>query len=124
MGQQKTNAAPKLKVTTEDPDLADRFNSVLGDVVAGLQESSVRYAFIGGIASGGLGRPRSTHDIDLFVPPEDAELTLRALARRGFKTEKTDPTWLYKAYKDNILVDVIFKSKGEIYLDQEMYSHS
>jgi hypothetical protein len=53
--------------------------------------------------------------------PEEAELALRALARRGFKTEKTDPSWLYKGFKDNILVDVIFKSKGEIYLDTEMY---
>lgn len=124
MGQQNLGVAAKIKITTEDPDLAGRFNSVLGDVVEGLEESSVRYAFIGGIASNGLGRPRSTHDIDLFVPPEDAELALRALARRGFRTEKTDPSWLYKAFKNDILVDVIFKSKGEIYLDQEMYARS
>jgi predicted nucleotidyltransferase len=124
MGQQNSGAVGKLKITTEDPDLAVRFNSVLGDVVEALEETSIRYAFIGGIASGGLGRPRSTHDIDLFVPPEDAELTLRALTRRGFKTEKTDPSWLYKAFKNNILVDVIFRSKGEIYLDQEMHARS
>jgi predicted nucleotidyltransferase len=114
----------KLKITTEDPELADRFNRVLGDVVEALQETQIRYAFIGGIASGGLGRPRSTHDIDLFVPPEEAEITLRALAKRGFTTDKTDPSWLYKAFKENILVDVIFKSKGEIYLDNEMYART
>ncbi|MGZ3709670.1 MAG: nucleotidyltransferase, partial [Bdellovibrionota bacterium] len=68
----------------------------------------------------GLGRPRSTHDIDLFVVPEEAELALRALAKKGFRTEKTDPSWLYKGFKENILVDIIFKSKGEIYLDSEM----
>jgi predicted nucleotidyltransferase len=86
-----------------------------------MEEGGIRYVFIGGIASGGLGRPRSTHDIDLFVVPEEAELALRALAKKGFRTEKTDPSWLYKGFKEQILVDVIFKSKGEIYLDQEMY---
>jgi predicted nucleotidyltransferase len=109
------------KQTTEDPDLAERFNRVLGETVEAMEESGIKYVFIGGIASGGLGRPRSTHDIDLFVVPEEAELALRALTKRGFKTEKTDPSWLYKGFKDNILVDVIFKSKGEIYLDTEMY---
>lgn len=108
------------RLTTEDPELADRFNRVLGEVVEAIEGARLLYAFIGGIASGGLGRPRSTHDIDLFVRPEDAELTLRALAARGFRTERTDPSWLYKAWKENVLVDVIFKSKGDIYLDSEM----
>jgi predicted nucleotidyltransferase len=110
-----------LKPTTEDPELADRFNRVLGQTVEAMEEASIRYLFIGGIASGGLGRPRSTQDIDLFVMPEEAELAVRALAKKGFRTEKTDPSWLYKGFKENILVDVIFKSKGEIYLDAEMY---
>lgn len=112
------------KLTTEDPELADRFNRVLSDTVRAIEEAGVRYAFIGGIASGGLGRPRSTHDIDLFVMPEDAEIVLRALAKHGFKTEKTDPSWLYKGFKEDILVDVIFRSKGEIYLDAEMYQRT
>ena len=113
--------ALKIATTTEDPELAARFDRVLGQTVEALEESGLRYAFIGGIASGGLGRPRSTHDIDVFVRPEEAELALRALAKKGFRTEKTDPNWLYKGFKENILVDVIFKSKGEIYLDTEMY---
>src|SRR3954465_2938800 len=101
----------KAVSTTEDPELAERFNRILGETVEALESSKIRYAFIGGIASGGLGRPRSTHDIDLFVQPEDAELVLRALAGKGFKIEKTDPSWLYKGFKEGILVDVIFKSK-------------
>lgn len=112
---------PIEKSTTGDPELADRFDRVLSQAVQAMEESGIRYVFIGGIASGGLGRPRSTRDIDIFVMPEDAEAALRALARRGFRTEKTDPTWLYKGFKEDILVDVIFRSKGEIYLDSEMY---
>lgn len=118
------SSAPSHKITTENPELADRFFRVLGETVEALQDTSLRYVFIGGIASHASGRPRSTHDIDLFVMPDDAELVLRALAKKGFNTERTDPSWLYKAYKENILVDVIFKSKGEIYLDPEMYQRS
>jgi predicted nucleotidyltransferase len=112
---------PPPKASTEDPELLERFNRVLGQCVEALEESGIRYGFIGGVASWGLGRPRSTHDIDIFVMPEDAEPVLRALAKKGFSTEKTDPSWLYKAWKENVLVDVIFKSKGDIYLDSEMY---
>ncbi len=115
------NSAPEIKITTEDPELNERFNRVLSDTVEALQADGLKYAFIGGIASGGLGRPRSTHDIDVFVMPEDAERALRALDHHGFRTEKTDPSWLYKGFKEDILVDIIFKSKGEIYLDSEMY---
>jgi hypothetical protein len=116
---QKPLAKPKA-VSTSDPGVADRFNRVLGEVVEAMESARLRYAFIGGIASGGLGRPRSTRDIDIFVKPEDAELTLLALSSRGFRIEKTDPSWLYKGWKENILVDVIFKSKGEIFFDSEM----
>src|SRR3954454_16081996 len=116
-----SNIEESEKLTTEDPDLATRFNRVLEQAVEALEADGVRYVFIGGIASGGLGRPRSTHDIDIFVVPEEAEIALRALAKHGFTTEKTDPSWLYKGFREGILVDVIFKSKGEIYLDSEMY---
>lgn len=118
------SAIRAVKQTTDNPELAERFNRVLGETVAAMEESGLQYVFIGGIASGGLGRPRATHDIDIFVRPEDAKLALRALAKHGFKTEETDPVWLYKGFKENILVDVIFKSKGEIYLDSELYQRS
>src|SRR6185437_4641189 len=113
--------AIKQKITSEDPELLDRFNRIIGETVEAIEEAAIRYVFIGGIASGGLGRPRTTHYIYLFVMPEDAARALRALAKKGFSTQKTDPSWLYKAWKEDILVDVIFKSKGDIYLDNEMY---
>lgn len=117
----RSSRLSRERVTTENPELADRFDRVLSDTVQAMEESGIRYVFIGGIASSGLGRPRSTHDIDVFVRPEDAEVALRALAKHGFSTERTDRTWLYKGVKNNILVDIIFRSKGEIYFDQEMY---
>jgi len=80
--------------------------------------------FMGGIASAVHGRPRWTHDIDVMVRPDDARDVLEALRLAGFTTEETDPVWIYKAFKDDVMVDVIFMVMGGIYLDAEMLSHS
>ena len=108
-------------VSTENPELQERFDRVLQAVMDSIESAAIPYLFICGVASAGLGRPRSTADIDIFVRPEDRERTLRALEAGGFTTQRTDPVWLYKAFKENILVDIIFKSKGEIYLDSQMF---
>jgi predicted nucleotidyltransferase len=89
-----------------------------------LRRSGPSHVFMGGLASAALGRPRWTHDIDLFVRPEDARRTLEVLAGAGFRTQETDPGWLYKALRDDVLVDVIFLSDGQVVFDQEMASRA
>ena len=98
----------------------DLFGAVLAETVRALDREGVPYVFMGGIGSATHGRPRWTHDIDVFVRPEDAGRTLQALAGNGFRTEQTFPDWLYKAFKHDVMVDVIFKSVGGILLDEEM----
>jgi predicted nucleotidyltransferase len=100
------------------------FLGVLRDAVGALEDKNIPYVLMGGLSSATLGRPRGTNDIDIFVEPEKARLTLEALAASDFTTEETDPRWLYKGWKDGILVDVIFRSTGDIYLDEEMLSHA
>ncbi len=72
------------------------------------------------MAAHAYARPRTTEDIDLFVRPEDANRALDALSAAGFEVEETDPMWLYKAWLDGVLVDLIFRSSGDIYLDDQM----
>ncbi len=98
----------------------DAFVEVLEEAVQAFEQEGIPYAVIGGIASSGFGRPRWTHDIDLFVRPADAVRALESLKRAGFRTERTDITWLFKGFKRHVMVDVIFKSKGDFYFDQEM----
>jgi predicted nucleotidyltransferase len=100
------------------------FLGVLRDAIGALEDKGIPYVLMGGVSSATFGRPRGTNDIDLFVEPEQARLTLEALAASGFTTEETDPRWLYKGFKDHILVDVIFRSTGDIYLDEEMLAHA
>jgi putative nucleotidyltransferase-like protein len=98
------------------------FLRVLAEAIRVAEGAGIPHAFMGGIASTALGRPRWTHDIDLCVAPGDARPMLRAFAGAGYDTEETDQTWLYKATKDGVLVDVIFESTGGIVLDEEMLS--
>lgn len=120
----ETRKMPPPQASARQTEMGDTFNRVLFSALDALQEHEIPYALIGGIAASGLGRPRSTHDIDIFVRPEDAEATLEALAKHGFDTERTDPRWLFKGWKEEMMVDIIFKSSGDIYLDDEMYQHA
>jgi hypothetical protein len=99
------------------------FFAVLDEAMAALDEAGIPFALMGGIASAALGRHRWTHDIDFFVRPEHARPALSAFERRDFTTEETDQAWLYKAFKHDILVDVIFSAKGGIRFDDEVESH-
>lgn len=103
-------------------DLATLNRTLLATIEA-IEEAQIPYALIGGVAVKELGRPRVTHDIDIFVRPDDAGYLLDVLEKKGFITERRDTYWLYKAWREEVLVDVIFKSSGDIYFDDEVLRH-
>lgn len=105
-----------------DEEDQERFRRVLADAQEALAGADLLYAVMGGVPSSVYGRPRWTHDIDIFLRPHDARRGLEIFAKAGFETERHNDTWLYKAYKEDVLVDVIFKAEGDIYLDSEMSS--
>lgn len=98
----------------------DAFAPVLRETVDALEAGGVPFTLIGGIAVTSYGRPRWTHDIDVLVRPEDAEESLNVLERHGFRPERPDPRWLFKAFKDDVMIDIIFQCTGGFYLDDEM----
>jgi len=102
----------------------DALTEVLSEAVQALEKEAIDYVLIGGQASALLGRPRCSSDVDLLVTPEDAPRALEALEHVGFQTEKVNPHWLYKAFRRDVLVDLLFKTRGEIYLDEEMLRRS
>ena len=100
------------------------FLAVLEEAQDALRERDVPFVLIGGIPSAVYGRPRGTDDLDLFVRPEDKDAALDALAERGYDTDKKEPDWIYKAMKEHVLCDVIFRAQGDFYLDDEMISRA
>jgi predicted nucleotidyltransferase len=107
-----------LEVTEADD--VDVFLAVLDDTLGAMRDAGVPFLFIGGIGSAVFGRDRGTRDIDLFVRPEMAKKALEALDARGFETRVEYEHWLYKAHKDGVLVDVIFRSSRDVLLTEEM----
>jgi predicted nucleotidyltransferase len=107
----------------EMPSEADLL-ATLEEVVDVLEGNDTDHVLMGGIGSFAMARPRETHDIDVFLRPGDVDPALDALEGGGFEVTVHDPSWLAKAFKRGVLVDLIFRSSGGIYLDDEMLERS
>ena len=83
-------------------------------VAAGaLQQNEIPFILGGGLAVWARGGPKSEHDVDFIVKPEDADAALEAMADAGLRTERPPEGWLYKAWHENgTLVDIIFAPSG------------
>ena len=73
-----------------------------------LRDAGVPHALAGGLAAWARGGPKTEHDVDFMVKPEDAERALEALGAAGMRTERPPEAWLFKAYDGDQLVDLIF----------------
>jgi len=78
----------------------------------------------GGIALWAYGRKRCTKDFDIFLPAELPHKALNVLARQGFHTRDTDGAWLYKAFKHDVLIDIIVWTTGNIRLDPDAFART
>src|SRR5467141_555432 len=101
-----------LSVKRREAAAAQAFTNVLSDAVQAFSQAGYPFLVLGGLASALVGRPRWTHDIDFLVRPDDARDVLEVLRSVGFTTEETDPVWIYKAFKDDVMVDIIFMVMG------------
>lgn len=107
----------------EDPEV---WSGVLKDSAQAMDEEGIGYVAIGSIATTAMGYDEACSDVDLLVRTSDADRALEALTRRGYRTEKTEPDWLYKAVKDQVLVDLLFRvgERNQIRADDEMLARA
>lgn len=96
------------------PDRAPdpRMLAVLKKAVGVLTAADVPFALAGSMACWALGGPPSRHDVDLALTRTEAERALEALDAAGFRTERPPEGWLYKAWDDDVLVDLIWAPMG------------
>jgi hypothetical protein len=74
-----------------------------------LKDREIPFVLGGGMSAWARGGPKSEHDVDFLMRPEDAEDGLEAFAAAGWKTERPPEGWLYKTWHENgALVDLIF----------------
>lgn len=79
---------------------------------AALRDSEVPFVLGGGLAIWARGGPETEHDVDFFVKPADAERAWSALEEAGFHTEDPPEGWLYKGFRDGVMVDLIYAPSG------------
>jgi hypothetical protein len=96
----------------------DALLQTLKKAAAALREEGIPFLLGGGLACWVRGGPQSDHDLDLMVKEEDADRALDVLAREGFRPEKPPEGWLYKAWDDGVLVDLIFRPTGLAITDE------
>lgn len=86
-----------------------RLIDTLKVAVATLRERDVSFMLGGSIAAWARGGPQPHKDIDLMLKPQDAEAALAALTEVGMRPERPPEEWLFKAWRDDVLVDLIFR---------------
>src|SRR5205809_2009569 len=77
-----------------------------------LNDAGIPFVVGGGLACWARGAPKTEHDVDFLVRPEDAERAQQALGEAGMRTETPPEGWLLKAYDGDVMIDLIFDPQG------------
>lgn len=109
---------------SEDASDQDKAKEVFRDVVALLEAEGLDYAVGGGISTDHWTDGASIiNDIDIVVREEDAEQILKHLADNDFEITFMDHSWLHKAFRDGVTVDLLFELKNGARLDERFKDH-
>jgi predicted nucleotidyltransferase len=90
----------------------DQLLETLKVAAAALRNADVPFVLGGGLAIWARGGPETEHDVDFFVKPDDAERASKALEGAGFRTEEPPEGWLYKGFRNGVMVDLIYAPRG------------
>jgi hypothetical protein len=90
----------------------DGLREALRRAASALKANGPRFALGGSYALWVHGAPEPVHDVDLVVAESDVELAVATLADAGFTIERPVEDWLFKAYLDGALVDVLHRHNG------------
>jgi hypothetical protein len=86
--------------------------SALKQSASALKADGVPFALGGGYALWVSGAPEPVHDVDMVVPESDVEAAVTSLSAAGFRIDRPPEDWLFKAYLDDHLVDVLHRLAG------------
>ncbi|MFN2587552.1 MAG: nucleotidyltransferase family protein [Actinomycetota bacterium] len=110
-------------MSTEATD-QDKAKEVFREVVTTLEEAGFDYAVGGGLSTDHwTGGTKTIGDVDLVIREEDAPRILETLGRRGYETAEMDRSWLHKAFKDGVTIDLMFELKNGASFDDAFAEH-
>jgi hypothetical protein len=115
-----------LEAPKYDPIEAEKAKfEVFGEACRILEEAGIPHVMGGGVAVRAYGRERPLKDADIFMRKEEVFKAMDALTVGGaFHTRDTDATWLYKAIKADVLVDIIVRTTGNIFCTEQTFKRA
>jgi predicted nucleotidyltransferase len=113
----------RATVTADQEREFERLLDTMKKAAAVLNEAGIPFLLGGGLACWARGAPKTEHDVDFLVKPEDAERAWEALGAAGLRTERPPEEWLLKAYDDGVLIDLIFAPLGGP-IDEEIFERA
>lgn len=110
----------------DDPVEAEKAKfEVFGEACRILEAAGIPHVMGGGVAVRAYGRTRPLKDADVFLRKEDVFRAMDALTAMGsFHTRDTDATWLYKAIKQDVLVDIIVRTTGNVHCTEQTFKRA
>jgi hypothetical protein len=103
---------------TADESSADGFaeleglRTALKTSVSALKSDGVPFALAGSYALWVHGAPEPNKDVDLAVAEQDVAAAVDSLSGAGFEIERPPEDWLFKAFLNGSMVDVLHRLSG------------
>ena len=82
-------------------------------VAVALGDAGIPYALCGTYAAWARGAPEPLHDADFVIREDDVDTARAAVEAAGLELRDPAENWLFKAYNDGQLIDVLFRMVGE-----------
>jgi putative nucleotidyltransferase-like protein len=101
----------------------DEMLTALKRASAVLRDAEIPFLLGGSFAAWALGGPPPQKDLDFMVRPVDADRALEAFGAAGMQTEHPPEEWLYKAWCDGVMIDLIFSPSG-LDLDKDVFERA
>jgi hypothetical protein len=86
--------------------------AALRQSTAALKADGVPFALAGGYALWVHGAPEPEHDVDVVVTEADVPAAVKSLDSAGLRIVRPPEDWLFKAYLDDAMVDVLHRLNG------------
>lgn len=98
------------------PDFEPRAAEAYRAAIDAIDRAGVPYLVGGALALNAYsGVWRDTRDLDVFIRPHDAGRALDALAAEGFDTQTIYESWLGKAWRSDVYVDLIWRNANGLF---------
>lgn len=100
--------------------------SLYRPVLEAALQRGTSFAIGGGFAFSAYARRwRNTKDLDLYILPRDAETMKEVIHEQGFRDyyerEPYDRAWIYRAYREPVIIDLIWASANQYRPTDELW---